>query len=250
MTREDQALKAIQKLQDRYLSHLLDGERRQARSLLIEAKAQGLSPTDLLLDVIWVCMERISELFRSDSIGFVAEHQATRISRSLADQIQLELSQVDPTGQRAIVCCSDQEGHELGAQIMADLFEADGWDVRFIGSGVPMDELIQLVGSFQPGLLIYFGTEPGGIPEIRRTLQMLHRISASPDTGVLTCGGIFNRAEGLWIEVGADAFAPDARSALAQAREGITVREHPIPIEGQPKRRRRRGSALVPAKQS
>ena len=240
-------MNSVGKLQDRYLQSLLEGDRRQCRFLLREAKVQGIAGADLLLDVIWVCMEHISELFRSDRIDFVTEHQATRINRALADQMQAELPQVEPTGQKVIVCCSDVEGHELGAQIMADLFEADGWEVRFVGSGVPMDELVELVGRMQPDLLIYFGTEPGGIPEVRRTLQRLHRINASPHTSVLASGGVFNRAEGLWIEVGADAFAADARSALAQAREGITLREHPVLMEGRPKRRRRRGSVLAKA---
>jgi methanogenic corrinoid protein MtbC1 len=238
---------SVEKLQDRYLQSLLEGDRRQCRFLLSQAKAQGIAGIDLLLDVIWICMERVSELFRSDRIDFVTEHQATRINRALADQMQAELPQVEPTGQKAIVCCSDVEGYELGAQIVADLFEADGWEVRFVGSGVPMDELLQLVGQTQPKLLIYFGTEPGGIPEVRRTLQMLHRIGASPHTVVLASGGVFNRAEGLWIEVGGDAFAPDARSALARAREGIALREHPVAVEGRPKRRRRRGSGLISA---
>ncbi|NIA07913.1 MAG: hypothetical protein GWP14_09845 [Actinobacteria bacterium] len=240
-------MKSVEKLQDRYLGSLLEGDRRQCRSLLREAQAQGIAGADLLLDVIWVCMEHISELFRSDRIDFVTEHQAVRINRALADQMQAELPQLEPTGQKVIVSCSDVEGHELGAQIMADLFEADGWEVRFVGSGVPMDELIQLVGHVQPELLVYFGTEPGGIPEVRRTLQMLHRMGASPHTAVLASGGVFNRAEGLWIEVGADAFAADARWALAQAREGIVLREHPVAVEGRPKRRRRRGSALISA---
>ena len=240
-------MNSIEKLQNSYLQCLLDGDRRQCRSLLREAKGRGITTAELLLDIIWVCMEQVSELFRSDRIDFVTEHQATRINRSLADQMQAELPQAEPTGQQAIVCCSDAEGHELGAQIMADLFEAEGWEVRFIGSGVPMDELIQLIGRVQPELLLYFGTEPGGIPEVRRTLQMLHCMGASPHTVVLTSGGVFNRAEGLWIEVGADAFAADARSALAQARRGIALREHPIPVEGLPKRRRRRGSALISA---
>ena len=242
-------MNAIEKLQDSYLRYLLEGDRRKCRSLLEEAKAQGNSAADLLLNVIWVCMEQISELFRADRINFVTEHQATRINRTLADQMQAELPQAEPMGQKAVVCCSDMEGQELGAQVLADLLEADGWEVRFIGSGVPMDELIQLIGRVQPELLVYFGTEPGGIPEVRRTLQMLRRINASPQTAVLASGGVFNRAEGLWIEVGADAFAADARLALVQARQGIAIREHRVAVEGQPKRRRRRGSALVSSTQ-
>ena len=237
---------SLPRLQERYFQILLDGDRRQCRTLLQQAWAEGISAIDLLLDVIWPCMDHISELFREDRIDFVTEHLAVRINRALADQMQAYLPTAEPSGQNAIVCCSDTEGYELGAQITADLFEADGWEVRFVGSGVPMDELVQLVGQVRPELLIYFGTEAGGIPEVRRTLQMLHRIGASPQTAVLAAGGVFNRAEGLWIEVGADAFSPDARSALAQARQGITIREHPVPLEGQPKRRRRRGLLLSP----
>ena len=237
----------VTKLQEQYFRFLLEGDRGGCRGLLQKAQAEGITASDLLLDVIWVCMEQISELFREDQINFVTEHLATRINRTLADQLQTHLAVSEPTGRKLIVCCSDVEGYELGAQIIADLFEADGWEVLFIGSGVPMDELVQLVGRVQPELLIYFGTEPSGIPEVRRTLQMLHRISASPETAVLAAGGVFNRAKGLWIEVGADAFAPDARSALAQGREGITIRKHLFAVEGQPKRRRRKGSLLTTA---
>ena len=240
-------VESLPRLQEPYFQSLLDGDRRQCRALLQQARAEGVTAKDLLLNVIWVCMDQISELFREDRIDFVTEHLAVRINRALADQMQTYLPAAEPSGQKVIVCCSDTEGYELGAQITADLFEADGWEVRFVGSGVPMDELAQLVGQVQPELLVYFGTEPGGIPEVRRTLQMLHRIGASPQTAVLAAGGVFNRAEGLWIEVGADAFAPDARSALAQARRGITIREHTVPLEGQPKRRRRRGVLLTPA---
>ena len=227
-----------------YFEALLEGNRRECRRIMDQGREDGICPTEMLLDIIWPAVEKIDELFREDRIDFVAEHIATRINRVLADQMQVHLPVAEPTGRSLVVCCSDAQNHELGAQIITDLFEADGWQVRFVGSGVPMDELVQLVGRTQPDLLIYFGTEPGGIPEVRRTLQMLHRIGSSPHTAVLATGGVFNRAEGLWIEVGADSFAPDARIALAKAREGIKIRDHLVPVEGQPKRRRRRKTLL------
>ena len=231
-----------------YFEALLEGDRAKCRAVLRQARKDGISAPDLLLEAIWPCMDELDQLFREDRIDFVAEHIATRINRTLADQIQDDLPMADPTGQRLIVACSDTQGHELGAQIISDLFEADGWEVRFVGSGVPMDELVQLVGRIQPDLIVYFGTEASGIPEVRRTLQNLHGIGASPYTAVLAVGGVFNRAEGLWIEVGADDFAPDARLALTKARQGIAVREHFVPTDDQPKRRRRRKTLLSSTK--
>ena len=227
-----------------YLASLFEADRPKCRGLLRRARRSGISATDLLLEVIWPSMDQVAELFSEDRIDFVAEHIATRINRTLADQLQADLTMAEPTGQKLIVACSDTQTHELGAQIIADLFEADGWEVRFVGSGVPMDELVHLVGRIRPDMLTYYGTEAGGIPEVRRTLLMLHRIGASPNTAVLAVGGVFNRAQGLWIEVGADDFAPDPRTALDKARRGITLREHFVPSEGQPKRRRRRKKVL------
>ncbi len=237
----------LTRTRQKYFEALLEGGRSNCRSLLRQARQGGIPAIDLLLEVIWPCMDNVAHLFSKDRIDFVAEHIATRINRTLADQLQADLPMADHTGQKLIIACSDAQTHELGAQIIADLFEADGWEVRFVGSGVPMDELVQLVGRIQPSLLVYYGTEAGGIPEVRRTLQMLHRIGASPHTAVLAAGGVFNRAQGLWIEVGADDFAPDARSALAKARRGITIREHFVPTEGQPKPRRRRKNPLSAA---
>ena len=236
----------LTKTQRKYLDALFEGDRSKCRGLLRQAHEGGIPAVDLLLGVIWPCMDKVAERFSEDRIDFVTEHIATRINRCLADQIQNDLPKVDLTGQKLIVACSDAQNHELGAQIIADLFEADGWEVRFVGSGVPMDELVQLVGRVQPHLLVYYGTEAGGVPEVRRTLQLLHRIASSPHTAVLAAGGVFNRAEGLWIEVGADDFAPDALTALAKARRGITIREHFVPTEGQPKPRRRRKNLLKP----
>ena len=233
-------MNSLSNIRKRYLPSLLDGDRAKCRNLLRQARADGASAEDILLDVIWPTMGEIDESFDGDRINFVAEHMAVRINRTLADQLQLELPVCEPNGRSAVVCCSQIEAHELGAQIISDLFEAKGWDVRFVGSGVPMDELVQLIGQLRPDLLICYGTEPSGIPELRRILTMLHQIGSSPKTAVLTAGGIFKRAKGLWIEVGADDFAPDARTALAKAESGIEIRNHFVPTEGQPKRRRRR----------
>lgn len=234
----------LRKTQQNYFEALVEGDRSKCRELLHQAREGGVGASDLLLEVIWLGMDKIAELFSKDRINFITEHIATRINRTLADQMQSNLPMSNPTGQKLIVACSDAQGHELGAQIIADIFEADGWEVSFVGSGVPMDELVQLVGRIQPHLLIYYGTEAGGIPEVRRTLQLLHRIKSCPHTAVLAAGGVFNRAEGLWIEVGADDFAPDARSALAKASAGIALQEHFVAVEGQPKRRRRKKTLI------
>ena len=137
-----------------------------------------------------------------------------------------------------VVTCGEGEGEELGAQIMADLFEAAGWSVWFLGSGVPNDEILEFVGKTRPDILCVYGTQPNGVPEMRRLVDLIRNVGVCEEMQVLVSGGVFNRAEGLADEIRADLFAPTVSDALK------VVAEHPVrvpkPDVPEPGRRRKR----------
>ena len=81
-------------------------------------------------------MEEVEQLYRDDRINIATEHMATRINRFVADQVQGNLKDATPNGKRIVVTCADGEREELGAQMCTDLFEAEGWEVFFLGGGV------------------------------------------------------------------------------------------------------------------
>jgi len=164
---------------------------------------------------------------------------AIRISRALADQLQSRLERGTPNGKRMLLTCAEGEPEELGAQMCADLFEADGWDVYFVGGGVPDDEVLELVGRLRPDILTIFGTQPGGVPGVRRLIDLIREVGSNPTMNIMISGGVFNRAEGLWKEVNADLFAPNAAEALKIAATA-KPRKPEIRIPGAPKKRRRR----------
>jgi methanogenic corrinoid protein MtbC1 len=129
----------------------------------------------------------------------------------------------------------------------ADLFEADGWAVYFLGGGVPQDEVLSLVGNLRPHILLIFGTKPQGVPGVRKLIDMVREIGANPTMNIMISGGVFNRADGLWKEVNADLYARTIGQALRLAQQA-TPRTPEIRIPGAPKkRRRRRRSPLLAA---
>jgi methanogenic corrinoid protein MtbC1 len=153
--------------------------------------------------------------------------------------LQSRLEKQAPNGRRILIACADGEPEELGAQMCADLFEAEGWDVYFVGGGVPNDEVLSLVGQLRPEILLIFGTQPSGVANVRKLIDLIRGVGVNPTMNIMISGGVFNRAEGLWKEVNADLFAADASDALAVAAEA-EPREHQVPIPGAPKKRRRR----------
>lgn len=207
--------------------------------MLETAMGGGMSTRAAYKQVIWPAMERVAKLYRQDTINRATEHMATRINRTLADQLQSRLEPGEPNGKRILITCADDEPEELGGQMCADLFEADGWEVFFVGGGVPNDEILELVGKLQPTVLLIFGTQPSGVPGVRNLIDLIREVGANPTMNIMISGGVFNRAEGLWKEVNADLFSPTALEALDIAAKA-EPRKPEIRIPGAPKKRRRR----------
>ena len=223
----------------RFMDPLLSGDRTACRKLLCQQLEQASDARSVYFTLLWPALERVERLYRAHRINTAAEHMATRISRALADQLQAALVPELPNGKRILIACADGEPEELGAQMSADLFEASGWDVYFIGGGVPNDEILSLVGQLRPDILLVFGTKPQGVPGVRRLIDLIREVNCNPTMNIMTSGGVFNRADGLWKEVNADLFARTAREALKVAAQAEPRKPQPR-MPGAPKKRRRR----------
>lgn len=224
---------------ERYMEPLLQGNRKSCREIVQRHLQMQRDVTRLYQDLLWPSMNEVDRLFRADRINTATEHMATRITRCIADQVQQHLRQMPSNGKKIIITCADGEPEELGAQMCADLFEARGWSVTFLGGGVPNDEILDLIGKQRPEILLIFGTQPTGVPGVRALVDMIRGVSANPTMNIMISGGVFNRAAGLWQEVHADLFAPTAIEAIPMA-ESAKPREAQIILPGAPKKRRRR----------
>jgi methanogenic corrinoid protein MtbC1 len=231
---------------ERYLRGLLEGNRLGCRAVIEEALQMSIPAAVVYTEVIWPIMMEIERLFNAEKINSAQEHMAMRINRSIVDQLQNKLPRRPAKSKRVVVCSAATEHGELGAQIIADLFESDGWQVRFLGGGVSDDDMLSFVHERRPDMLLIYGTIAQRAPAIRKLINRIKEVDAVPQMQIMVSGGVFNRAEGLWDEIGADLFAPNASEALrvsAGAEEGgIDTHNGPVPRDG---RRRRRKSRMV-----
>ena len=195
---------------ERYLEALLHGDRKRCRAVIEETLQSGIPANSVYADIIWPIMVEIEQLLRSDRITTVEEHLATRINRTIVDQLQNKLPRRPNKDKKIAVCCAQSELQELGAQIMADLFESDGWEVRFLGGGLTNDDILAYINEYAPDILLIYGTAPKQAPDVRRLIDTIRAVNAWPQMRIMLSGGVFGRAEGLWQEIGADLFAESA----------------------------------------
>ena len=226
-------------LLERYMEPLLAGRRSECRTLLDDAIGGSTAAGTIYREVVWPAMECVDQLYRDDRINVATEHMATRINRCLADQLQAHLDCRASNGKKIMIICADDEPEELGAQMLTDLFEADGWEAFFLGGGVPNDEILSFVGQVRPDILLVYGSQPRGVPGVRQLIDLIRDVGVHPTLNVMVSGGVFNRADGLWEEIQADLFAKTAGEAVDIARD-VKPRAPENRVPGAPKKRRRR----------
>jgi methanogenic corrinoid protein MtbC1 len=201
----------------KYLESLLNGDRKACRAVIEEILQSGVPTNSVYLDVIWPIMMEVEKLLRSDKITITQEHLATRINRTIVDQLQNKLPRRPEKNKKIVICCAANELQELGAQMMVDLFECNGWEVRFLGGGLTNDDMLAYVNEYAPDILLIYGTTPKHAPDIRRLIDTIKNVNAWPHLRIMLSGGLFNRAEGLWEEIGADMFASTVQEAIQLA---------------------------------
>jgi len=198
----------------RYLEPLLRGDRRACQAVIEETLQSGVPTNSVYINMIWPIMVEVERLLRADKITVTQEHLATRINRTIVDQLQNKLPRKPIRGKKVAISCARGELQELGAQMMADLFESDGWEVRLLGGGLTNDDIFAFINKYAPDILLIYGATPKQAPDLRRLIDTIRGVNAWPQMRIMVSGGVFNRADGLWEEIGADSFAATALEAV------------------------------------
>lgn len=198
---------ATQALTERFFETLINGDRPGARQVVEEAERKYGRPEALITELFWPTYELIQRLFREDSIQVLNHNMATRLLRWLVDQNAGKLRQAPRVNRRVFCMCGPAEGEELGAQMAVDLLEGAGFNVWFAGGGVANDEVLARVQEDKPDVLMMFSSAASDLPSIRQLIDVLSENGACPNLQIAVGGGVFNRAEGLAEEIGADIWA-------------------------------------------
>lgn len=196
-----------QQLIERLFGVLVAGDRVGARQLVEEVLSSGVQPQTVISELFWPVYSMIEKMFRADQMSTLAHNMSTKLLRVLVDQTAMELESEAGNGRTVLAFCGPTDADELGAQMAVDLLEANGFSVRFAGGGVAGDEILEEVQTTQPDVLLMFASAPSDLPEIRRMIDHIAEIGAWKSTQTVVGGGVFNRADGLAEEIGADLWA-------------------------------------------
>jgi MerR family transcriptional regulator, light-induced transcriptional regulator len=230
-------------LMERLFEILINGDRPASRELIREMHEAGMTANQMLSDVFWPCHEMIERLERNDQLTALSYRLATRLLRVMVDRASTLLEQAPRNGRSIFATCGPNEGEELGGQIAVDLLEAQGFHVTFSGGGVAADEILAMVQESKPNILLMFCSAASDLPHIRHLIDSIREIGACPNLQIAVGGGVFNRADGLAEEIGADLWATSPRELYEELVDNPDYRAEVNRAETARVRRSRRKAA-------
>ena len=203
---------------DPFEAALLDGNQRNAVSIMDDCLDRGCSLVDFELHVIQPSLYRIGEKWQDNRVTIAQEHMATAMVHSVMT-VGLHRSRTPvPRNKRVLLACVEGNHHAVGLRMVADAFQLDGYDVQYLGSNVTTRALVQHALDWKPDLIGLSVSFPQQLRMARLVIETLADHLGDARPAVLVGGLAINRFSQLSGVVGADATCVDAGAAVEYGR--------------------------------
>lgn len=204
-------------LAHQYLRALLRGERHIASRLVMEAVEQGSTVKEIYLAVFQPAQREIGRLWQVNEISVAQEHYCTATTQLVMSQLYPLLFSGDRSGPTLVMTSVAGELHELGARMVADFFEMEGWNTFYTGANTPDESIIRTLVDRKADLLGISATISFNIKAVEKLIDAVRNNPETRDTRIMVGGYPFNLAPELWRKVGADGSGRDAQEAITLA---------------------------------
>ncbi|MGM0531986.1 MAG: cobalamin B12-binding domain-containing protein [Bacteroidota bacterium] len=174
-----------------FLGALLAGNRKEASRIVHDEVFQnGTGVQELYETIIKNALYDIGEMWERGEISVATEHLASAIVEAILNELYQKIITSDISNDyTVVVSCVENEHHQVGSKMVADVFEMNGWNTYFLGANTPRSELKRFIGNMQPQWLalsvsIYFH-----IPDLEEMIEEIRQ--SFPGLKILAGGQAF-----------------------------------------------------------
>ena len=194
----------------------LDGSELQD---VLEQAVMKLGVPTFLDSVAGPSLQMIGQGWSDGTVSIGQEHLATSVFRRVLGWI-LRVYEAKPEGLRLVVATPPRQVHELGAMIAADSAAAEGWNVTYLGTDLPVADILASAQQVQANGVALSIVHPSVDPVLLSDLERL-RGGLDPRTALLLGGAGASAAGDRLKAMGAEVVdsLTDFRSSLRRLQE-------------------------------
>jgi len=112
-------------------------------------------------DVIRLGLEEIGRRWEDGTLGIEDEHRASNEVLDALARLQSQIRMKAPSGKSVLLSCPGDEHHAIGLRCISYLFEAEGWQVHYLGAQTPLEAMVSAMHRVHPSAVCVSATHLG-----------------------------------------------------------------------------------------
>ena len=198
-------------------SKLYDGEDQEVAELVQGALDQGMAPGEILQGGLMAGMDAVGRDFKAGDLFVPEVLIAARAMHAGMHILRPLLADSDMVGAgKCVIGTVKGDLHDIGKNLVKMMLDGAGFETIDLGTDVGPEAFIEAVREHQPQLMGMSALLTTTMVQMKATIEALEEAGLKESVKIMIGGApvtdVFAR------EIGADAYAPDAASAVDIAR--------------------------------
>jgi 5-methyltetrahydrofolate--homocysteine methyltransferase len=196
---------------------LYGGEQEKVARLVQEALEQGLAPDEVLQGGLIAGMDEVGQDFKAGDLFVPEVLIAARAMHAGMSVLRPFLAESDVTSiGKYVIGTVKGDLHDIGKNLVKMMLDGAGFETIDLGTDVAPETFVDAVREHQPHLVGMSALLTTTMVQMRATIEALEEAGLRKSVKVMVGGAPVTDA--FAKETGADAYAPDAASAVDIAR--------------------------------
>lgn len=201
------------------------GERDAAFRIVSNALESESDIRKIYMDVFSASLYEIGRLWAAGGMSVAEEHYFTESTQLLISRLHEQIvSAARPKrGLRCAIFAVYGENHVIGARMISDFFDMDGWDVYYMRGNLSIRHAKSALLDQAANLLVLSVTLVENLGAAEDLIHAVRSERSLRSMRIMVGGQALKSVPFLWKELGADGTATDAVAAVAEADRLLDV---------------------------
>ncbi|MDD2777400.1 MAG: corrinoid protein [Methanocellales archaeon] len=208
---------------DEMSKSIVDGNMPEVKRLTEEFLEQGIKPEVIVNKGLIPGMDIVGIRFKKKDISVPEVLMSARAMHASLEILKPLLSRSDmkPLG---VIAIGTVKGdiHDIGKNLVAMMLEGAGFHVIDVGIDVPSERFVEIVRTKKPDILGLSALLNATLSSMKEVIKALESVRLREDVKVMVGGAPVTQE--FADEIGADAYAGDAREAVVKAKEILGIK--------------------------
>jgi len=199
-------------------SNLYEGEDEAVAELVQKALDQGMAPEEALQGGLIAGMDQVGKDFKAGDLFVPEVLIAARAMHAGMDVLRPLLAKSDSiSAGKYLIGTVKGDLHDIGKNLVKMMLEGAAFETIDLGSDVEPQAFVDAVREHQPKLVGMSALLTTTMVQMKAAIEALEEAGLRDSVKIMVGGAPVTDA--FAKEIGADAYAPDAASAVDRARE-------------------------------